>query len=544
MSTRFDRRDFLRGSVLATAATTASAAAADAGTPVGKPTLSLASGFNLEEATLAQLAELQTAGKTTSRELTLAYLARIAALDKKGPNLRAFIETNPQALDEADALDKERKEKGPRGPLHGIPVALKDNIDTIGPMQTTAGSLALEGVPTLGDAAVVLALKKAGAVILGKTNLSEWANARSDASTSGWSARGGLTRNPYALDRTPSGSSSGSAVAVSANLCPVAVGTETDGSVTHPASLCGIVGIKPTVGLISRTGIIPISPNMDTAGPMARTVADAAVLLTAMVGDVDPLDKATQAKARPGKPIDYAAELGKKGGLDKARIGIVRSTLGKNKRVWALLDAAAEAMKKAGATVVDGLKLPKVDEGETMKWELKATLAAYLKTRRPASPHQTLEDLIKFNVENASREMPWFQQEFFESAQKKTALTDPAYAKSRAKDLSNARTKGIDALMAQHKLDALATVTADGATVIDLLNGDNFTGSYGCQHPSIAGYPSISVPMGDDFGLPVGLLLYSKAWSEVQLLEYAWGFEQATRARKVPQFLPTLKVPA
>jgi amidase len=324
----------------------------------------------------------------------------------------------------------------------------------------------------------------------------------------------------------------------------VAVGTETDGSVTHPASICGVVGIKPTVGLISRTGIIPISPNQDTAGPLARTVMDAAVLLTAMVGEVDPLDKATQVKARPARAIDYAAELGKKGGLDKARIGIVRSTLGKNIRTAALLDAAAELMRKAGATVVDGLKLPKADESETMKWELKAALAEYLKTRRPQSPHKTLEDLIKFNLAHADKELPWFQQEFFEKAQKKTALTDPAYAKSRAKDLANAKTKGIDALLAQHKLDALATVTADGATVIDLLNGDNFTGSYGCQHPSIAGYPSISVPMGDDFGLPVGLLLSTRAWNEQALLEYAWGFEQAAKARRVPQFLATAKVPA
>jgi amidase len=534
VSHRFDRRDFLRGSLLAAAATQAAAAPADAGVAAAA-----AKPFALEEASLKSLQEAMASGKASARSLTQMYLARIEALNTRGPQLRAFIETNPDALAEADALDKERKEKGPRGPLHGIPVALKDNIDTVGPMQTTAGSLALEGVPTLGDAPVVTRLREAGAVILGKTNLSEWANIRSEAPTSGWSARGGLTRNPYALDRTASGSSSGSAVAVSANLCAVAVGTETDGSVTHPASICGVVGIKPTVGLVSRTGIIPISTNQDTAGPLARTVEDAAALLTAMAS-VDPADKATQAKARP-KPIDYAAGLSADA-LKGARLGVVRSSLGKNMRTAALLDKAAAALEAAGATVVDKLKLPKVDEAETMAWEFKAAIAAYLTTRRPESPHKSLADLIAFNVKHAEREMPWFQQEFFERAQKKTPLTDPAFAKSRAKDLQDAKVKGIDALLAQHKLDALVTVTADGATAIDLLNGDNFTGSYGCQHASIAGYPSVSVPMGDDFGLPVGLLFFSRAWSEAQLLGYAFAFEQATRHRKAPQFLPSVKL--
>lgn len=532
MGHRFDRRDFLRGSLLAAAAAQASAAP-DAGPAAARA----ASGFAFEEATLKSLSEAMASGKTTSRALTAAYLQRIAAVDKA---LKAFIETNPEALAEAEALDQERAQKGPRGPLHGIPVAVKDNIDTQGPMQTTAGSLALEGVPTLGDAPVVARLREAGAVILGKTNLSEWANARSTAPTGGWSARGGLTRNPYVLDRTGSGSSTGSAVAVSANLCAVAVGTETDGSVTHPASICGIVGIKPTVGLVSRTGIIPISENQDTAGPLARTVEDAAALLTALCA-VDPLDKATLVKARPQKAIDYAAGL-RADALKGARLGVVRSTVGKNLRVVALLDRAVKVLEEAGATVVDKLKLPKVDEGETMAWELKANLAAYLEKRRPESPHKSLADLIAFNLKNAERELPWFQQEYFEKAQKKTPLTDPAFKASRAKDLNGAKTRGIDALLAQHKLDALVTVTADGATVIDLLNGDNYGGSYGCQHAAIAGYPSVSVPMGDDFGLPVGLLFYSRAWSEPQLLSYAYAFEQATKHRKVPRLLSTAQV--
>jgi amidase len=273
---------------------------------------------------------------------------------------------------------------------------------------------------------------------------------------------------------------------------------------------------------------------------MARTVEDAALLLTAMAG-VDAADKATQVKGRPPNSIDYAAGLSV-GALKGARLGVVRSTLGKNRRVWALLDQAVTALEGAGATVVDQLKLPRVDEGETMAWELKANLALYLSTRRPASPYKTLAELIAFNQQHADREMPWFQQEYFEKAQKKTALTDPAFARSRAKDLQGAKVKGIDALLAKHKLDALVTVTADGATVIDLLNGDNFTGSYGCQHASIAGYPSVTVPMGDDFGLPVGLLFYSRAWSEAQLLGYAYAFEQATRHRRVPQFLPAAKL--
>ena len=325
---------------------------------------------------------------------------------------------------------------------------------------------------------------------------------------------------------------------MSANLCALAVGTETDGSVLAPASINGIVGIKPTVGLVSRTGIVPIMATQDTAGPLGRTVEDAAALLT-VLGAVDPSDKAAQAKARP-KPMNYAEGL-IFDALKGARLGVVRSTLGENLRTRKLFDAALATLKAAGAMLVEGLELPKVDEEESLLYELKAGLADYLKTRRPESPHRTLADIIAFNEKNAEREMPWFGQDLFLKAEKKGPLIEPAYKAARAKDLGNAKIKGIDAVMAKDRLDALVTLTVDAGPVIDLLNGDNLAGSYGCQHAAIAGYPGITVPVGDDYGLPIGLYIYGRAWSEAQLIRYAYAFEQATNHRKVPQLLPTTK---
>jgi amidase len=522
---RFGRRDFLKGSVLV-----AAAAPSKRG---------LTRGFAGEEATLKSLQDEMAAGTLSSAALTAGYLARVEAHDKKGPTLRAFLELNPHAQAEALALDKERKEKGPRGPLHGIPVALKDNIDTAAPMQTTAGSFALEGVPTLGDAPLVQSLRAAGAVILGKTNLAEWANARASNSTNGWSARGGLTRNPYALDRSGSGSSTGSAVAVSANLCALAVGTETDGSILAPASVNGIVGLKPTVGLVSRTGIVPISPSQDTAGPMARTVEDVAALLTAMAA-ADPIDAATQSKDRPA-PVNYAQGL-TLDALKGARLGVVYRGPVFNPRIRKLRDAALQALRDSGAVLVDGLSLPRVNEEETLLFELKASLAAYLKERRPASPHQSLADLIAFNEKNAAREFVYFEQDFFLAAEKKGPLSDPAYKAARAKDLDAAKTKGIDALLAKDKLDALVAVTLEPASLVDLVNGDSFWSGLGGQHAAVAGYPSLTVPMGHDFGLPVGLSFFGRAWSEQQLIRYAWAYEQATKHRRMPQFLPTARL--
>ncbi len=501
--------------------------------------------FALAEATIADLQAGMASGKWTARSITQAYLARIDAVDAGGPALRSVLEKNPDALAIADALDRERKEKGPRGPLHGIPVLVKDNIDTADRMATTAGSLALVGAKPPADAFVVRRLREAGAVLLGKTNLSEWANIRSSTSTSGWSGRGGLTRNPYALDRNPCGSSSGSGVAAAANLCAAAVGTETDGSIVSPSSANGIVGVKPTVGLVSRTGIIPISHSQDTAGPMARTVRDAAILLGALAG-ADGEDAATGASGHRAEP-DYTAFLDP-AGLRGARIGVVRGLFGFLDRVDALMAEALAALKRGGAELVDPVELTSAakigePEGSVLYYEFKAGLNAYLARLGPGAPVKSLADVIAFNEKHSKEEMPYFAQETFLKAEAKGPLTSFEYLEALAKSRRLARTEGIDATMDRHRLDALVAPTLGPACVTDLVNGDRWLGDASTA-PAVAGYPHVTVPAGFVFGLPVGLSFFGRAWSEGTLLKVAYAFEQATKARKAPRFLPTAALTA
>jgi amidase len=482
------------------------------------------------------------ADELTARRLTEACLGRIAALDRQGPELRSVIETNPEALAVAEALDAERRARGPRGPLHGIPVLLKDNVDTADRMTTTAGSLALEGSVPPRDAHVAARLREAGAVLLGKANLSEWANFRSSRSVSGWSARGGQCRNPYALDRNPCGSSSGSGVAVSASLAPLAVGTETDGSIVCPATNCGVVGIKPTVGLVSRAGIVPISHTQDTAGPMARTVADAAALLAALDG-VDPRDPAT-ADAK-GRGADLLKALDPDG-LRGARIGVARNLAGFHPDTDRLFEEAIAEMKRRGAEVVDPADVPHVKdlgdpEFEVLLYEFKAGLEAYLASLGPKAPVKTLADAIAFNERNREREMPFFGQEIFLKAQDKGPLTTPAYLEALEKCRRLSRKEGLDAVLDKHRLDALVAPTGAPAWVIDPVSGDHFVG--GNSTPAaVSGYPSLSVPMGFVFGLPVGLSFIGRAWSEALLVRLAFAFEQATRHRRPPRFLRTAQL--
>jgi amidase len=494
----------------------------------------------LDEITVVELQDGMKGGKYTARSITEAYIKRIDEIDKKGPAINSIIELNPDALRIADELDKERKEKGPRGPMHGIPVVIKDNIATADGMMTTAGSLALVGAKPLEDSFVVRKLREAGALILGKTNLSEWANMRSTHSTSGWSGRGGLTRNPYALDRNTSGSSSGSGAAVSANLSAVAVGTETDGSIVSPSSLNGVVGLKPTVGLVSRTGIIPISHSQDTSGPMARTVSDAAALLGAMVG-VDPRDQAS--RASKGKfSTDYTRFLDASG-LKGARIGIVRAYFGFLPQVDDIINGAIEVMKGRGAVIVDPVEFKTLgkwgDAEETvLEYELKADMKKYLDWLGPKTAMHTLADLIKFNNEHKKTEMPYFGQELFLKAEARGPLTDKKYLDALATCHKLARKEGIDAVMAKHKLDALVSPTDAPAWMTDLVDGDHFLGG-SSSAAAVAGYPHITVPAGFVFGLPIGVSFYGRAWSEPKLIKLAYSFEQATKVRKPPQFLPT-----
>ncbi len=495
--------------------------------------------FEPDEVTVAELQKRMASGETSARRLLEAYLGRIAALDRQGPGLRSVIETNPEALAIADALDVERKAKGPRGSLHGIPVLVKDNVDTADRMTTTAGSLALEGSTPPRDSHVAARLRAAGAVILGKANLSEWANFRSTRSVSGWSARGGQCVNPYALDRNPCGSSSGSGVAVSANLAPLAVGTETDGSIVCPSTNCGIVGIKPTVGLVSRAGIVPISATQDTAGPMAQTVADAAVLLQALAG-VDPRDPATS--RAPANAPDYAKALDPDG-LRGARLGVARNMAGFHPDTDHLFDEAVAEMKRRGAEVVDPADVPNIKdlgdpEFEVMLYEFKAGLEAYLASLGPKAPVKTLADAIAFNERNRDREMPYFGQEIFLKAVEKGPLTTPAYREALDKCGRLSRAEGLDAVLDKNRLDALVAPTGAPAWVIDPVSGDHFVG--GNSTPAaVAGYPAITVPMGFVFGLPVGLSFIGRAWSEATLVRLAFAFEQATRHRRPPRFLRT-----
>jgi len=497
--------------------------------------------FELEEITMAELAEGMQSGKYTARAVAEKYLGRIEAIDKNGPSLNSVIEVNPEALAVAGELDNERKTKGPRGPLHGIPVLIKDNIDTADRMATTAGSLALVGSKPPADAFLVQRLRRAGAVILGKTNLSEWANIRSSHSTSGWSGRGGLTRNPYALDRNTSGSSSGSGAAASANLCAAAVGTETDGSIVSPSSINGLVGIKPTVGLVSRTGVIPISHTQDTPGPMARTVRDAALLLGALAGpDVD--DKATLA-SRGKAPSDYTRFLDPKG-LQGARIGVVRSYFGFHESVDLLINNAIAALKDQGAIVIDPVDIKTLAqlgnaEELVLQYELKADMNAYLARLGPNAPVHTLKEIIEFNERNATKEMPYFGQDTFVKAEAKGPLTSKEYLSALEKCHRLVRKEGIDKAMKDHKLDALVAPTDSPAWLTDLVDGDHFLGGSSTA-AAVAGYPSVTVPAGFVSGLPVGISFFGSAWSEGTLLRCAYAFEQATYVRKPPRFLPTV----
>ena len=526
-------------------ATTLAVPSAAAGQPTAPDNATTPGSFAFEEADIADLQERMVNGELRSHALTRAYLDRIAAIDDAGPTLNAVIELNPRALDEADARDAERKAGQVRGALHGIPVLLKDNIDAT-PMANSAGSLALADHHPKTDAFLVRRLREAGAVSLGKTNLSEWANIRSSRSTSGWSARGGQTRNPYALDRSPCGSSAGTGSAIAANLAVVGIGTETDGSIICPSAVAALVGIKPTVGLVSRDGIIPISQSQDTAGPMARSVADAAALLGAISGR-DDADAATQAGT--GHAIaDYAPHL-KADGLAGARIGVVRELMGYHPDVDAAMARAIDAIKAAGATVVDA-RIPTLGqwngaEFEVFQYEFKAGVEAYL--RKSGAPIRTLAGLIEFNRRHAPREMPYFDQDIFEQAQAKGPLTEPAYIAARAKARRLAGPEGIDAALAAQDLDALVAPSMSPAWLTDPINGDHFNGAgYGAA--AVAGTPSITVPMGDSHGLPLGIVFMGPAWSEPRLLELAYAFEQKTRARKPPQFLqsvtPEIMVPA
>ncbi|HEY6370141.1 MAG TPA: amidase [Candidatus Sulfotelmatobacter sp.] len=497
--------------------------------------------FELEEITIPELQEGMKSGKFTARSLVEKYQARIAEIDKRGPAVNAIIELNPDALSISDALDQERKAKGPRGPLHGVPVLIKDNIDTADKMMTTAGSLALVGSKPPKDSFVAQRLQAAGAVILGKTNLSEWANIRSSHSISGWSGRGGLTRNPYALDRNACGSSSGTGAGISANLAAVGIGTETDGSIVCPSSSNGLAGIKPTVGLVSRSGIIPISHSQDGAGPMCRTVLDAAILLGALTG-VDPEDSATAASA--GKSQTDYAQYCDPHGLRGARIGVARKYFGFSDAVDALMEQSLAVLKQQGATLVDPADietLGKFDESELLvfMYELKADLNAYLARLGPGAPVRSLQEIIEFNNGNRQKEMLYFGQDLFVKAQAKGPLTDKEYLDALAKNHQLARNEGIDALMDKNHLDAILAPTGGPAWLTDLVTGDHFAGG-SSNAAAVAGYPNINVTAGFLWGLPVGISFFGRAWSEPTLIRIAYSFEQATKARQAPRFLPTI----
>jgi amidase len=529
-----NRRRFLQAGVTAIVAPALSSSSA-AAFQTAKP-------FELEETTIADLQEAMKSGKYTARQITEMYRARIGDIDKREPAINSVIEINPDAQSIADALDRERKEKGPRGPLHGIPILIKDNIDTADRMMTTAGSLALSGSTPSKDAFIAGRLRQAGAVLLGKTNLSEWANFRSSHSTSGWSGRGGLTKNPYALDRNPCGSSSGSGAATAANLCAAAIGTETDGSIVCPSSANSLVGIKPTLGLVSRSGIIPIAHSQDTAGPMARNVSDAAILLGALTG-IDSRDKATN-QSRGKSMTDYTKYLDP-AGMKGARIGIIRKSFGFNEQVDKLMNESIEVMKRLGAVIVDPADIPtagKFDDSEfeVLLYEFKADLNVYLASLGPRAPVHSLKEIIAFNEQNRAKEMPYFAQEIMIRAEAKGPLTSPEYQKALAKNLRLSRTEGIDAVMIKHKLDALIAPTGGPPWKTDLINGDHFTGGFSTAS-AVAGYPHITVPAGYVYGLPVGISFAGRAYSEPMLIKLAYAYEQATKHRRPPQFLPSVE---
>lgn len=498
--------------------------------------------FEFDEVTVDDLQRMMESGEHTARSITQAYIERIEAMDRQGPELRSMIEVNPDALEIADELDAERRTGGPRGPLHGIPVALKDNLDTHDRMTTTAGSLALEGSIPPRDSFVAERLRAAGAILLGKANMSEWAYFRGERATSGWSARGGQCVNPYALNRNPCGSSSGSGVAASANLCALTVGTETGGSIMCPSSSNGIVGIKPTVGLWSRSGIIPISHSQDTAGPMTRTVRDAAILLGGAVG-VDPRDEAT-ARSEGNSHTDYTQFLDS-AGLQGAHIGVARSFTGFDPRVMALFEDAIQAMRDAGAVIVDPANLPVANWRDelpliVLEYEFKTDLNAYLATLGPDAPVRTLAEIIEFNEQNAELEMPYFGQQRMIASQARGPLTDEVYLNAVRTIQRGNREDGIDALMNEHQLDAIVAPTRDLPWTTDHIKGDRLDGGSSAGPAAIAGYPDISVPMGFVSGLPAGVSFFGRAWSEPVLIRIGYAFEQATQHRRAPTFAPTL----
>jgi amidase len=541
------RRTFLRAGLTSTAAILSPALGSARAQVKDKDNTTAAAAlpkpFEFEETTIAELQKAMRSGRHTARSIAQAYLERIQDVDKQGATLNSVIELNQDALAMAENLDNERRAGRTRGPLHGIPILIKDNIDTADRMQTTAGSLALVGQPAPRDAYIVEKLRESGAVILGKTNLSEWANIRSKNSTSGWSGRGGLTRNPFVLDRNPSGSSSGSGAAASANLCSAAIGTETDGSIISPASACGLVGIKPTVGLLSRSGIIPISHSQDTPGPMARTVADAAALLGALTG-IDPRDAATNGSRGKAAP-DYTAFLDADA-LRGARIGVARNYFGFSEPVDKLMAAAIDAIKQAGAIVIDPADIAtssQLGAGElvVLLFELKAGLNRYLSERAMKDGPRTLADVIKFNETNRSTEMPYFGQDRFHEAEGKGPLTTKVYLDALAKNQKLAHQQGIDAVAKKLKLDAFIAPSRTPAWLTDLINGDG--SSHSCSGlPAVAGYPHITMPMGYVHGLPVGISFFGVAWSESKLISLAYAFEQLTKFRRPPKFLPTVEL--
>jgi amidase len=545
-TTPLDRRAFVGASLAAGAALLGvPESASGSESPVRPLAASLSGGpapqvDDLLEHSVAELGALMQRGALTSRELTQRFLTRIAQMDKTGVALNAVIELNPDALAIAEQRDAERKMGATPGPMHGIPVLIKDNIGTADKMRTTAGSLALAASTPARDAFIVERLRASGAVLLGKTNLSEWANFRSTHSSSGWSGRGGLTRNPYVLNRNTSGSSSGTAAAMAATFATVGIGSETDGSIISPSSICGLVGIKPTVGLWGRSGIIPISASQDTAGPMARSVADAATLLGVLTG-VDPRDTATNASR--GKSARSYAPFLDAAGLKGARIGAARHLAGFNDVVDARFDEAIAALRSAGATVIDPVKLAtagKFDDAEetVLDYEFKAGINAYLASLGADAPVKSLADLIAWNERERAREMPWFGQEIFVRAQKRGPLTDKKYLDARAKCIRLSRTEGVDAVMAKHKLDAIILPSNAPAWTTDFLNGDHFTGG-NSSFAAVAGYPSITVPMGLVGELPVGLSFVARAWEEGKLIRLAYAFEQATKLRRGPKYLTT-----
>ncbi len=536
-----DRRTFLKATAVVGGAATLSGACADTGQKgAGRsadPRTVPVPEFELDEVTVADLQASMDSGQETARSISEKYLGRIEEIDRQGPELRAIIETNPEAVQIAESLDKERQAGNIRGPLHGIPVVLKDNIDTHDRMTTTAGSLALEGSIPQQDSFVAKRLREAGAVILAKANLSEWANFRADHSSSGWSGRGGQCRNPYELTRNPCGSSSGSGAATSANLTALSIGTETNGSVVCPANNCGLVGIKPTVGLVSRSGIIPISHTQDTAGPMCRTVRDAALLLSAIAG-IDPRDIATEASSG-NSHTDYTLFLEPEG-LKGARIGVVRRLFGFLPSVERIMSTALEALQSEGAELIDPVELPSgSDYGRApflvLLYEFKADLNAYLASLGASAPVKSLQEVIEFNERNREREMPFFEQELLVQSQEKGPLTEQEYLDALEKTVTLSR-NGIDKAMDEHRLDALISPTGGPAWKTDHLTGDHFSGG-SSSAAARSGYPHVTVPAGDIRGLPVGLSFYGRAWSEPALLRLAHTFEQATQARKKPRFL-------